>query len=236
MSVEIPSSFYENASAAGAAPNGAPAGAADMSSVYAPPASGGIDGNTPVADTGSVFPDAAGDTFGSQAEAEELRRSHLRYERTIRALGGLYYLIGLLNCLVGFTGLNEYFFGGPKAEAGSSFTSSPMPGLVFVAVGLFVFATGRALRQLKPSALTPTLFISALGLFAFPVGTIFGGAVLLQINSKQSKYVLSPEYAELVAKTPDLKAKTSGAVKFLLAVVVLILVALAVMLCVTGSR
>ena len=70
----------------------------------------------------------------------------------------------------------------------------------------------------------PLIILAIVGLAAFPIGTVFGGLILLELYSPRQPKLLSKEYERIVKATLEMNDRTSGAtwlVVFLLIVLVL---------------
>ena len=75
----------------------------------------------------------------------------------------------------------------------------------------------------------PLIILSLLGLMMVPIGTCFGGLILMTLFSRKEPRLLSAEYEQLVLATPELNPRTSfmawlGGVLLLILAIVLFLV------------
>ena len=85
------------------------------------------------------------------------------------------------------------------------------------------------LRKLKPNVRIPAIILSALGLFAIPVGTIIAIYMLYLLGSAKGRTVFSEEYAQVIAATPHIKYRSSIIVRiFLWLILALIILALGI--------
>ena len=75
-----------------------------------------------------------------------------------------------------------------------------------------------------------SIILSALGLLAFPIGTIINLIILIILGSKKNRVVFSQDYQAIIAATPHVKYKTSKIVWIALGIFVLIVLAIAVAL------
>lgn len=137
---------------------------------------------------------------GPGAEAEAVREKHISTEASIRAIGMLYYL--------GFAGC---------ALAGVLIVAVPSivgvrEGLVTLAFGAALAAVGYGLRALAPWVRIPAIVLSVLGLLAFPFGTLINAYVLYLLFCAKGKYLFTPEYAAIIAVTPQVRYRTSPVV------------------------
>jgi hypothetical protein len=96
-------------------------------------------------------------------------------------------------------------------------------GIVLVALCAVTLAVAYGLRGLRTWVRVPAILLSVVGLLNFPVGTLLSGYVLYLLLSAKGRFVLTPEYAEIVAATPHMKYRSSTLV---LVVVVVLLVGL----------
>ncbi len=163
-------------------------------------------------------PKAVVDDVGANAEAEATRREHISHEASIKAVGMLYYLGGFFMAI-----------GAIAAFTGAYAKISEISGIVIFLllaglVGIFL-VVGRGLRTLKRWARVPTAILAGLGLLGFPIGTLINGYILWLVLGKKGKFILSEEYAAIVAATPDVKYGTSIIVWIFLALIAAVLIA-----------
>lgn len=154
------------------------------------------------------------------ADAEAIRREHAYTESTIKTLGILYYLAGSLVTLGGLLQL-------PGLLSGLSSNPDPFKDVMLCATitvfGVVVFAVGREARKFSSSARTAILFLSVLGLFAVPIGTLISIYIICMVAGKKGSMVFSPEYRAIMATTTRQKVKTSPAVWAILIIAALII-------------
>ncbi|MBL9169003.1 MAG: DUF4339 domain-containing protein [Verrucomicrobiales bacterium] len=150
----------------------------------------------------------------SSTGAEEVRKQYLKHEASVKSVGVLYLLGGILLTGMSLVTLGTGIAGGGVLEA--VFVTALL--LLLGAAQLFV---GSALRRLRPWARIPTAVLSAIGLVGFPLGTIINGYILYLVLGKKGKMVFSPEYAAVMEQTPHIKYRTSILIWVLLGVVVL---------------
>ncbi len=150
------------------------------------------------------------------ADYEAVRRAHLTHETSVRSVGLLYFLGAGMLVVAAIVGL-----------VGSGSSDDLVAGLVTVAILAFFAViyvmTGRWLRVLNPQARIPATILSIIGLLSFPIGTIINLYILYLLHSAKGKYVFTPEYAAIVAATPEIKYKTSLITKIALGVLVVLL-------------
>ena len=154
-------------------------------------------------------------------EAESIRRAHLNHEASVKSVGTLYILGGML-CM---------------AMAATSFLHSDPQRPLFVILGVAVFFlaiaavqfwTGAGLRSLKPTARIPAAILSGIGLIRLPLGTIINAYIMYLLLCKKGRAVLSSGYGQVVAQTPHITYKTSILMILLLVMIVVgVIVAIA---------
>ncbi|MCW8963968.1 MAG: hypothetical protein OQL16_09240 [Gammaproteobacteria bacterium] len=153
----------------------------------------------------------------ADSEMEEIRSLHIRHEATIKSIGILYYL-GAFFMFIASAGM-----------AATALAEPPVSALtiasIFLLLGIFQFWAARLLRALSPRAKIPVTIFSVIGLTGFPVGTIINLYILYAIYCKKGRFILSKDYQEIVAATPDIKHQTSILVWIFMGLIVLAIVA-----------
>ena len=153
-------------------------------------------------------PTARVEDAGANAEAEAIRRAHINHEASIKAVGALYYLGGVLAIVVGVGSLL-----GPR-DAGLLVT-----GVLFLVIGVAQFFAGWGVRALRAWGRIMGIVLSGLGLLAFPIGTLINGYILYLFLAKKGRTIFDAEYQDVIAATPHIKYRTSIVVWILLALV-----------------
>lgn len=151
---------------------------------------------------------AVEDVVAYSGEAEEIRREHIQREAAIRSIGILYYLAAAGLVIVALAALA----GSNAGLAGLGVTGKgplALMGIFFVAFGVGLIFVGRALRQLRPWARIAAIVIAFLGLLNAPTGTLINIYILYLLFSAKGRRIFESDYPEIVAATPDIKAKTS---------------------------
>lgn len=161
------------------------------------------------------------------SEEERIRRAYINFEVSVQAIGSLYYLGGLLCGLAaGGSGAAAIEHAG-RAESGSLAGFAALYG--FLAVVSIII--GRGLRTLSPWAKVPvgiTALIGMLGiamlggLIAVLIVALVIIYVLYPVFSKTGAFVFSPEYREIIRRTPHVRYKSY----FMWVVLAVLLVAL----------
>jgi hypothetical protein len=147
-------------------------------------------------------------------EQEEIRRSHIKHEASIRSIGLLYLFGGALAIVGAGSALLAPWSGGPTDLL-------TIMATVYVVVGVVTIATGYGMRRLQPWARVVAIVLSLLGLLGFPIGTLIHGYFLYLLLSAKGRRIFEPDYADIVAATPHIKYRTSIIVWVLLAILLL---------------
>ncbi|MBK8013053.1 MAG: hypothetical protein IPK13_17070 [Deltaproteobacteria bacterium] len=158
------------------------------------------------------------------AEAERIRKAHLTAETNIRSIGTLQIAGAVLGALglvavaiPGFMGKQEL----PDPISMAVVATWCAIGLVYAAY----MASGIGLRKLRRWARIPSVVLSALGLLAFPVGTLIGGIFLYVLLNKKAARVFAPDYEEILRKTPHIRYRTSALTWIIFGLIVAVLIA-----------
>jgi hypothetical protein len=179
-----------------------------------------------------------------QAAAEATRRKYLGHEASVRSVGSLHYLFALFS-LLGAAGLAVFLLaarGRPRDGNLSGLFGTLF--LFYLALGALNVTLGVGLTRLRPWArwteasfvglyLIVNLFGTLVGLAMGPMGPVIGpqfvgtgfvvlilGYILYLVLSEKGRVVFSPEYQDVIARTPHIRYRTSCLVKGLLAMLV----------------
>jgi hypothetical protein len=155
-------------------------------------------------------PAAPVDDVPANPQAEAVRRAHINHEASIKAVGFLYYLGGVLLTLGGVVSL----------VGASSEPSGAVVALLLVALGVGQLFAGWGVRALRPWGRIVGCVLSAIGLIGFPIGTLINAYILYLLLSKKGRMVFSPEYQDIIAATPHIKYRISIIVWIFLALLV----------------
>ncbi len=141
------------------------------------------------------------EALSSQSEEEKLRLQYLAHEKSVQSLGALYVLGGAVVGLVGIIFIPQMRFG-----------SSPV-GIQLSEVGILSAAVlhgvvGVALWQLRPCARPTAATMAAVGLLAFPCGTVFGPFVMYLLLCRKGRIIFSEAYRDAIRATPHIKYRT----------------------------
>jgi hypothetical protein len=140
------------------------------------------------------------------SEAEKIRREHLNHEASIKAVGALYYLSGLMLTLAAF-GTSM----GPDASLGAA--------ALLLVLAAVMFGAGWGVRSFTRWGRVVGLVLSGIGLIGFPIGTLINGYILYLFLSKKGRTIFSAGYQDVIAATPHVKYRTSIIVWILLALI-----------------
>jgi hypothetical protein len=145
--------------------------------------------------------------------AEIERRAHINHEASIKAIGRLYILGGIIGAaLVVATALNQ------TSDALAMF----MVGALMIASG----AVGWGVVKLHRWARFPATALALLGLLGFPFGTLINAYFLWLLWGTKGRRIFREDYPDIVAATPDIKYRTSKIVWFFLVLLVLFFAAI----------
>jgi hypothetical protein len=155
-------------------------------------------------------------------DIREMREKLIKHEASIKAIGFLCLLGGAL--LLGSFG----FVGLESLAAGLMEASSSMSLLFEIAFGTLQLISGIGLRQLRGWARIPAALVAAVSMAFIPIGPAIGIYILYLLFSPKGSTVLSEEYREIVALTPDIRYRTPRWFWILVVMVMVILVGLVV--------
>lgn len=128
-----------------------------------------------------------------------IRKEHLNTEATIKTAGWLYYLVALFLLKIALA---------PILDADSPQGRLNIPFCLTIALLATAYAVvGTGLLRLKPWARIPAFFCSTLGLIATLLGTVINVLIIVNLARKKGKFVMSPEYQEIIAATPHVKRR-----------------------------
>jgi hypothetical protein len=177
--------------------------------------------NEPVPINPFAAPETPVGGFLAQApitDVEGIRRAHLSHETNIKSLGALYLLGAIVSLAIAIVAIlvegtvNDWF------------------AVIFLVTIPIGGVSGYGLRGLHSWVKIPAAIIGVIQLFSIGVGTIIGICTLYFVFSKKGKFILTPEYHEIIRQTPHVKYKTSWIVWVFLGLVLLL-----ILLAVVGS-
>lgn len=158
----------------------------------------------------------------SESSDEQVRQAHLAHESSIKGIGGLFIVGGVLMLLIGAVLLVVGIGGWPNRS------EVIFSGGVYLLFGIFQLWVGRGLRAFDKVARQFGIVLSAIGLLFIPIGTLINGYFLYLLCGKKGRFVFSPEYARIRAATPNMRYRTSIGVWILLAVIIVAILVLVV--------
>ena len=154
-------------------------------------------------------PTAPVEDVAHDSAAEAVRREHINHEASIKAVGLLYYLGGVMVTIAALAEL----------AAATKAPGALVIALLLVAVGAGQLLAGWGVRALKPWGKVVGCVLSVIGLLGFPVGTLINAYILYLFLSKKGRTIFSADYQQVIAATPHVKYKTSIVVWIFLALV-----------------
>jgi len=147
------------------------------------------------------------------SQDEQIRLENISHEASIRAIGFLYYLGAVFIGPIGFTNLSTFMVGIFRDISNKSVSVEGIfvyGFLCFVGfIPVLFFFTGRGLRRFQPWARMSSGILSALSLLSFPFGTLINVYFLYLLLSRKASVIFSPEYREIIGRTPHIKTKTA---------------------------
>lgn len=134
----------------------------------------------------------------SLEQCENLRQNHLDHEYSIKAIGLLFLLSGVIVLIV--------FLGGKPTRTPGLTTPTQMQEFITFVVPSILAAvltvlTGIGLRLLQTWARWTAVLLCSLGLFLFPIVTLFAAYFLYLLLSKKGAMVFSTEYQYAIQLT-----------------------------------
>lgn len=151
----------------------------------------------------------------SVADAEAYRRSHIATEVSIKCMGMLHLIIGVVSLVIAPIML----FGEGARQSGNRFQleSNLLVLGLSLAFAVFHLWMGTQLRNFKNVGRIIQIVLSVFALFAFPVGTIVGAFCLYVLLSSKATNVCSPEYQQVIDQAPNVRYETSYSRLFIIA-------------------
>lgn len=156
-----------------------------------------------------------------EAEALAIRQAHISHEASLKGVGTLWILGGVI-MMIGTIGIIVPYAAGAMKDGGGLIVGLI---LVYALLGSLSLVCGIDMRRLKPRARVGGSILAVLSLLGVPLGTMLGIYVLYLIHGRKGQVVFGPDYARIVQLTPQVKYKTSVVAWVLLGLIVLLLVA-----------
>lgn len=167
-----------------------------------------------------VVYDAAG---RADSTAEQVRKAHISHEASIKSIGVLYLLGGILLIVISMVIVVTSVGSGRETVN----LVAAVLGVVYLGLGSLQLATAFGLRKLAPWSRWISVVFSSIGLIGFPIGTLISAYFLYLLLSQKGTMVFSDEYKAIINATPHVKYKTSIVVWILL-FILLAFIALAI--------
>lgn len=138
----------------------------------------------------------------ASSSAVATRRKYLSHEASVKSIGTLYLLGGILCVIAGPVLLWMNLQGAREAP------SLAIGGIVLV-LGIVQSVTAFGLQKLRPWARIISGILSGIGLFAIGVPTLINAYILYLLFCPKGRMVFSEEYREVMEQTPEIKYRTS---------------------------
>ena len=134
-----------------------------------------------------------------------IRQQLIDCEGNVRSIVGVLILGGLILTIVfGILSVVYVSHGGNADLALAALFG------VLALLGIAQLTVGIRLRSFHPGARIGAIIFCGLWLLFFPLGTIIGGACLWYLVRPAASYVFTPEYREVIRKTPHIHFQTSA--------------------------
>ncbi len=153
----------------------------------------------------------------AESDAETTRRKYLKHEASVKGVGSLYLLGGVLGILALLALFGGIAFGG--GVGGPEVVVLLLSG----GIGVLQLIAGLGLRKLTNTGRILGAVTAGISLIGFPVGTLIGAYILYLLLGAKGKMVFSPEYQAVIAQTPHIRYRTPLVFWILLIVLLLII-------------
>lgn len=158
-------------------------------------------------------------------DAEEVRKKYLNHETSVRGIGGLMIFSAICTGILGVVFLVGFQLPGPEENGVLRYV---LGGVMLVFAGLS-YAVGIGLRKLQGWARWTAAVLTSVNTISLlvqvnPVGLCITLYILYLMLSRKSAVVFSPEYREVIARTPHIKYRVSRIVKFFVVLLVAIII------------
>ncbi|MDA7915069.1 hypothetical protein N9B98_02255, partial [bacterium] len=129
---------------------------------------------------------------GDANEFENIRRSHLNHEASIRSFGFIYYLGGGLLLLMGCGWIGFGLMPTNVQQPNASFAATTVMAGLWVVIGLLQIFVARGMRTLNPIGRIGGSLFGLIGLLFIPVGTLISVYLLYLLLSAKGRFIFSP--------------------------------------------
>jgi hypothetical protein len=140
-------------------------------------------------------------------EPEQIRRKLINREASIRSIGSL-YVLGAVLMMVAGAGVMAHVILTNSARTPRELASALGACAFYLCWGLLQGIVGIALHRLRPWSRIVAIVFSAVGLFAFPIGTLLSAYFLYLLLGNKALFVFSDQYRRIIDQTPHVKYKT----------------------------
>ena len=155
------------------------------------------------------------DSDAVMTDVEAIRREYLSHEASVKSIGSLYMLGGILMVIAG--GIMIYLFASERTMV------EPVAVVVIPILAIIQLMTAVGLRNLRPWARIVAGILSVPGLLNIPVGTLICIYILYLLFGAKGRMVFSQQYRDVIEQTPHVQYKSSFLVRFLLVVLICVL-------------
>ncbi len=164
---------------------------------------------------------AVGVAGNVDSQAAGIRADHIGREEAIKSIGLLCFFSAFI-----FGVLGAGLLVSPKTASADGSLKIVAVVYIFLAIGLI--ATGWGLRALKPWSKFTAIFAALFSTFLFPFSAVVSVYILWLVFSKKGRYVLSSEYAAIVAAAPAVEYRQAGFAKVFMVALAVIIVLLTI--------
>lgn len=140
-----------------------------------------------------------------QQDDVRIRQQFIDCEGNVGSVAGVLILGGLILAFVfGFFSVMNF-----SHRDSTGFALAALFG-VLALLGVAQLIVGIQVRSFRPRGRIGGIICCVLWLFFIPFGTIGGGACLWYLAHPSARYVFTPEYREVIRKTPHIHFQTSA--------------------------
>lgn len=161
----------------------------------------------------AVTPTAAGELVKTPdlsdveaADLEGIRKQYLSHERAVNSVSTVFFLSAMLSLFASImvvAGPFLYMIYENTPLTGPIVAVCLVLSLCLIGLVMLQALVAIAMRRKISNARYAAMLLAALGMFAFPFGTIFGIYVLIVMGAKETPFVLSEEYKKVIKATPQ---------------------------------
>ncbi|MCA9012235.1 MAG: hypothetical protein KDB01_20925 [Planctomycetaceae bacterium] len=151
-----------------------------------------------------------------QQDDTRIRQQFINCEANVTTIAGVMIIGGLL--VAAIAAIAAFV---TAANSGAFAFGAVALLVVLVLLGFVQMVIGARVRTLHPRARIGAIIFCTLWLFFIPLGTIFGGACLWYLVRPAATYVFTPEYRDVIRRTPHVRFRTSAVSWGILATVLL---------------